>query len=137
MSDYAVSILIVGGVLNLGLSYLLGWILSALRMRGPIEPHRWLLTAHTVSLQQALLLIAFAVCMPWVALSEQLQVLAAWLLIAASFFQDFSGVLNWFRKVDDQFAARSLGWVFGTFNALLNTAGLLLVLYGVYLRFMG
>jgi hypothetical protein len=57
-------------------------------------------------------------------------VLGAALLVAASAFQDFSGIANWLKKTDDQFAERSLGWKLASVNAVLNTAGLLILTAG-------
>jgi hypothetical protein len=49
----------------------------------------------------------------------------------ASILQDFSGIVNWLRGTGDQFAERSTGWVLATLNAITNTAGLLIVAWGV------
>ena len=46
-------------------------------------------------------------------------------------FQDFSGIVNWLRGTGDQFAERSTGWLLATLNAVTNTAGLLIVAWGV------
>lgn len=100
-------------------------------MKGPIEPHRWLLTAHEVSLQEGLLLLGCAVALNYAALSGAVASVGAALLVAASVFQDFSGIINWLRRTGDQFAERSTGWVFASINAVLNTAGLAIVAYGV------
>ena len=53
------------------------------------------------------------------------------LVFAASVFQDLSGVVNWLRRTGDQFAEKSTGWLLASINAVLNTAGLALVVYGV------
>ena len=53
------------------------------------------------------------------------------LLVAASVFQDFSAVVNWLRHTADQFAERSSGWMLASVNAVLNTAGLAIITYGV------
>lgn len=127
----AAQILIVGGVMNLVLSFLLGWVLSAKRMKGPMAPHRWLLIAHEVSLQEGLMLLGLAFAMGFTHLSSGMALAAAWLLVGASVFQDFSGIVNWLRKTDDQFAEKSTGWVLASINAVLNTAGLGIVAYGV------
>ncbi|MFO0552511.1 MAG: hypothetical protein U0271_29245 [Polyangiaceae bacterium] len=126
-----IRVLILGGVANLVLSFLLGWVLSAKRMKGPMEPHHWLLTAHVVSLQEGLMLLGLAFAMVFAKLSPALASAGAWMLVAASFFQDLSGIVNWLRGTKDQFAERSLGWISATINALLNTAGLALIAYGV------
>lgn len=127
----AIRVLLVGGVLNLVFSFLLGWLLSAKRMKEPMPPHHWLLVAHTVSLQEGLMLLGLSWAMTFAHLSGGLAITGAWLLVAGSVFQDLSGVVNWWRRTDDQFAARSGGWVLATINAVLNTAGLAIVSYGI------
>ncbi len=128
----AIRVLVVGGVLNLALSFLLGWVLSLKRMKEPMSKHHWLLTAHTVSLQQGLMLIAIAYALSLTRVSQAIAIWAAWLLVAASVFQDFSGIVNWWRGTEDQFKERSGGWVLASINAVLNTAGLGLVVYAVF-----
>lgn len=101
------------------------------RLKGPMEPHRWLLVAHEVSLQEGILLLGCAFALQFAKLSHVLAVAGAALLVAASVFQDFSGILNWLRGTGDQFAEKSTGWVFASINAVLNTAGIAIVAYGV------
>jgi hypothetical protein len=131
MNTLGVRILIIGGVLNFGLSFGLGWLLSVKRMREPIAKHHWLLTAHTVSLQEGLLLIAIAYALSMTRAPAVLVGWAAWFLVSASAFQDFSGIINWWRSTGDQFAERSTGWIFATVNAVLNSAGLAITIYAV------
>ena len=132
----AATVLVTGGVANLLLSFALGWILAARRMKSPIESQRWLLTAHEVSLQEGLMLLGLAFALGFTRLPPAWSLTSAWLLVAASFFQDFSGIVNWLRGTGDQFAERSAGWRLATLNAVTNTAGLLIVAYGV-LRALG
>lgn len=127
----AQKLLIVGGVANLVLSFALGWVLSAVRMKGPLAPHRWLLIAHEVSLQEGLMLLGLAVATAVADLPAGWLIAGAGLLVAASLFQDLSGVVNWLRRTDDQFAERSTGWRLASVNAVLNTAGLAIVVVGV------
>ncbi|MBX3157016.1 MAG: hypothetical protein KF773_13660 [Deltaproteobacteria bacterium] len=127
----AVKILILGGLANIVLSYALGWVLSKHRLRGPMQPHHWLLVAHTVSLQEGLLLLGVAFAMLFAKISDGLAVTGAVLLVAASLFQDFSGIVNWLRGTGDQFAEKSTGWVLASINAVLNTAGLAIATWGV------
>ncbi len=128
----AVKLLVAGGVGNLVLSFLLGWLLSAKRMKEPMDKHRWLLIAHEVSLQEGMMLLGLGFALQFAKLSPSLAVTGAWLLIAGSIFQDLSGILNWIRSVDDQFKAKSTGWMAATANAILNTAGLGIIAYGVF-----
>jgi len=127
----AARVLVLGGIANLVLSFLLGWVLSAKRMKGPMEPHRWLLVAHEVSLQEGLMLLGLAYALSFARLSPGLALTGAWLLVAASLFQDLSGIVNWLRGTTDQFAQRSTGWLLASVNAVLNTGGLAIVAYGV------
>lgn len=127
----AQKLLIVGGVANLVLSFALGWVLSAVRMKGPMAPHRWLLTAHEVSLQEGLMLLGLSLAAAMADLPAGWLVAGAGLLVAASLFQDLSGVVNWLRRTDDQFAERSTGWLLASVNAVLNTAGLAILAVGV------
>jgi hypothetical protein len=127
----AVRVLLVGGLANVVLSFLLGWILSSKRLQGPMEPHRWLLVAHEVSLQEGMLLLGLSFAMTFARLPGGVAVAAAWLLVAASFFQDFSGIVNWLRGTNDQFAEKSAGWMLASVNAVLNTVGLVILVAGV------
>ena len=124
-------VLVVGGVANVVLSFLLGWVLSAKRLSGPMEPHRWLLTAHEVSLQEGVLLLGLAYALSFAALTPEWALAAAWLMVVASLFQDFSGIVNWLRGTGDQFSERSTGWLLASINAVLNTAGLAIIATGV------
>lgn len=127
----ATRVLVVGGVGNLVLSFALGWVLASRRMKAPIDAHRWLLTAHEVSLQEGLMLLGLAFALGFADLSSEWRLASAWLLVVASALQDLSGLVNWLRGTGDQFAERSTGWVLATLNALTNTAGLLIVAWGV------
>lgn len=128
-ASFAIRLLVGGGIANLVLSFLLGWVLSAYRTKQKIESHHWLLVAHTVSLQEGLLLLGIAFAMSFTHLSEGTSVLAAILLSA---FQDLSGIVNWLKGTRDQFAERSAGWILASINAVLNTAGLAIVAVGVF-----
>lgn len=126
----ALKLLVLGGLANLVLSFVLGWILSAHRMKGPMEPHRWLLIAHEVALQEGVMLLALSVALAYARLPSSVATLGAGLLVAASAFQDFSGIVNWLRRTGDQFAERSTGWKLASVNAVLNTAGLAIIVVG-------
>ncbi|MEZ4364820.1 MAG: hypothetical protein R2939_00870 [Kofleriaceae bacterium] len=127
----AVKVLVLGGVGNLVLSFVLGWLLSLKRLRGTLDEHRWLLIAHEVSLQEGLMLLGLAFAMLFAVLPAGVATAGAVLLVAASAFQDASGIVNWLRGTRDQFAERSTGWVLASVNAVLNTAGLAIVAVGV------
>ena len=127
----AIKVLVLGGVLNLVLSFALGWVLSLHRTKDPIEPHRWLLVAHEVAMMEGVMLLALAFASLFARLPSWLATTGAVALVVASLFQDMSGVVNWRRKTGDQFAERSAGWVLASINAVLNTAGLAIITAGV------
>lgn len=127
----AIHVLLVGGLANLVFSFALGWLLSLQRMKQPPAPLHWLQVAHIVSLQEGLMLLGLSYALTFARMSGGLAIVAAWLLVAASIFQDLSGVVNWLRRTGDQFAEKSTGWLLASINAVLNTAGLALVVYGV------
>ena len=131
MLTSAIHILVLGGLANVVLSFALGWLLSLKRMNGPMEPHKWLLIAHEVSLQEGMLLLGLAYALSFAQLPESWAIAAAWMLVAGAFFQDFSGILNWLTRTNDQFKEKSIGWISATINAILNTLGLGIVVYGV------
>jgi hypothetical protein len=130
-APFALKLLVLGGVANLVLSFVLGWVLSLHRTKGPMEPHRWLLVAHEVSLMEGVMLLALGFAMLFARMPDWLATLGAALLVAGSAFQDFSGVVNWRQKTGDQFAEKSTGWVLASINAVLNTAGLAIVVGGI------
>ena len=130
-APYAIRVLVLGGVLNLVLSFVLGWVLSLKRMKEPMTKHHWLLVAHTVSLQEGLMLLGLGFAMSYAVLGKTMAATGAWLLVLASAFQDFSGVVNWLKGTGDQFAEKSTGWLLASINAVLNTAGLAIIAYGV------
>lgn len=130
-APYAIRVLVLGGILNLVLSFVLGWVLSMKRMKEPMTKHHWLLVAHTVSLQEGLMLLGLAFALSFAKLGATAAAVGAWLLVLASAFQDFSGIVNWLRRTGDQFAEKSTGWLLASVNAVLNTAGLAIIAYGV------
>ena len=67
-APYAIRVLVLGGVLNLVLSFVLGWVLSLKRMKEPMTKHHWLLVAHTVSLQEGLMLLGLGFAMSFAVL---------------------------------------------------------------------
>jgi hypothetical protein len=80
----AIRILIAGGIANLALSFVLGWVLSLARTKQPIEPVRWLLTAHVVSLQEGLMLLGLAYALGFGHISPGWAEAGAWLLVVGS-----------------------------------------------------
>jgi hypothetical protein len=130
--ETAAKVLIVGGVLNLALAFALGFVLSNSRLKEPEKPQHYLNLAHKVSLWEAFMLLGLVFAVELADLSSGVKTLAAALLVASSAFQDGSSVLNWLQGVSDEFAERSPGLVLATINAILATAGLAILIVGVF-----
>lgn len=129
----AAKVFIVGGVSNLALAFVMGFFLSNARLKRPLEPPPgYLELAHRVALWEGFMLLALTVALPLSDLSPDLETLAAALLVASSVFQDGSAILNWLQGVKDQFVQRSPGLTLGTINAGLATAGLAILLVGIF-----
>jgi hypothetical protein len=130
--ETAAKILIVGGVLNLALAFVLGFILSNSRLKEPAKPQHYLNLAHKVSLWEGFMLLGLVWALVLADLPSGVATLAAALLVASSVFQDGSSILNWLQGVSDEFAERSPGFVLATINAVLATGGLGILIVGVF-----
>ena len=127
----AAKILIAGGTLNLGLAFVLGFILSGKRLRNPDADPGYLVHAHRVSLQEGFMLLGLTFAVLLSPLASGLETVGASLLVASSAFQDGSAIVNWLQGVRDEFAERSPGLTLATINALLAVAGLAILVVGV------
>jgi hypothetical protein len=130
--ETAAKVLVVGGVLNLALAFVLGFILSNSRLKEPAKTQPYLAVAHRVSLWEGFMLLGLVFAVELSDLSSGVETLAAVLLVASSAFQDGSSVLNWVQGVADEFAERSPGFYLATINAILATAGLGILIVGVF-----
>lgn len=132
----AAEILILGGLLNLVFSFLMGLVLASQRKQGdktvPIEKLRWLLSSHEVSMLEGFMCISLGFAVQFADLSINASKAAAWLIIVASAFQDCQGIVNHIRGIDDQFKQKSLGWIFGVVQALGALPGVLMIVGGVF-----
>lgn len=128
----ASKVFIVGGILNLGAAFVLGYILSNQRLKTPDAPGGYLLQAHKVALWEAFMLLGLAYAVTLARLPAGWELAGAVLLVASSVFQDASSVVNWLQGVRDEFAQKSLGFYLATVNAILASAGLIIVGVGVF-----
>ena len=129
--EIAAKILIVGGMLNLALSCLIGFVLSKVRLR-TADTGTYLPLAHRVSLWWGFMLLG----MPWAVslspLSAGIETLAAWLLVASSALSDVDPMLNLWQGVKDPVAERSLAFYLGGISAILVTVGISIFVVGVF-----
>ncbi len=128
----AEKVLVVGGTLSLVFSFVMGFILSRARLKDPSADHAWLLQAHRVALWEGFMLLGLVFAVELSTLSQGLETLAAWLLVAAAALQAASAIANLLQGVPDQFAERRLGYQLAATNAVLGAIGLVILLVGVF-----
>ncbi|HLW16961.1 MAG TPA: hypothetical protein VKV69_06370 [Actinomycetota bacterium] len=128
----AEKVLIVGGTLSLIFSFAMGFILSRARLKDPSADHSWLLQAHRVALWEGFMLLGLVFAVELSTLSQGLETLAAWLLVAAAALQAASAIANLVQGIPDQFVERRLGYQLAATNAVLATIGLVILLVGVF-----
>lgn len=126
--ESTVRVLVVGGVLNLAWGYVTGFVLSAVRTR-VAEASKYLTLAHVGPLMWGPILLGLAVAAPLSRTGHEL--LAAWLLVAASAVLDVKDTLNWLAGVADEFVERPVGFWLGGVSAALGSAGLAILTVGV------
>jgi hypothetical protein len=130
----SVKILIVGGVLSLATAYVLGFLMTNLRLRNPGVPQTLLLQAHRDALWQGFMLLGLAWAATLSNLGNGIEIVAALLIVAAAVLSVGSTIANWRMNVADQFAAgpKALGYYLAAINATLVSIGLLIFIIGVF-----
>ncbi|HXA43030.1 MAG TPA: hypothetical protein VNV65_08990 [Candidatus Solibacter sp.] len=127
----AAKILIVGGVLNLAAAFVLGYVLSNKRLNPPNQGPFYLNLAHKNALQEGYMLLGLTWAVTLAHIGSTWLTVAAWLIVASSVFQVGSAVLAWRQGTVDEFKERSPSFYLATTNAILVTAGLAILVYGV------
>jgi hypothetical protein len=127
----ASKILLVGGMLNLLFAFGIGFVLSRVRLKDPTAEHGWLLQAHRVSLWEGFMLLGLIFAVEFSTLSQGVENLSAWLLVAASALQASSTIANLVQDVPDQFAQRRAGYYLAAANAVFGSVGLVILFVGV------
>jgi hypothetical protein len=123
-------VLIVGGVVSLFYGFLLGFPLTAARMKAP-SASRHLVTAHLSAIIQGATLLALASVMTFSDLPKRIETVAAGLLVAGSVLFVAGAIANWRQDVGDHFAQRSIGWKLFAASGPANVVGAATVLVGV------
>ncbi len=128
--ETSVETLIVAGTLVLLYGFLLGVPMAQARMAGPAAP-RHLVTAHMEALIGGAILLALSIAASFSTLGKGFELLAVWLLIAGVVASLVGGTMNWLGKVDDQFAAKSPGFLLQAAGGPAIVLGGLLLTFGV------
>lgn len=129
--ETAAKILILGGVLNLAVAFVMGFILSRYRLNPPNEGPYYVNLAHKNALWEGFMLLGLVFAVQFVEMKESTKVIAALLIVAASALQDISSITAWLQGTKDEFRQRSLSFYLATANAILVSLGLAILIFGV------
>lgn len=129
--ETAAKILVVGGVLNLAVALVIGFILSRYRLNPPNEGPYYVHLAHKNALWEGFMLLGLVFAVQLAQLSQGIKVVAALLIVAASVLQDASSITAWLMGTKDEFAQRSPSFYLATANAILVSIGLAILIFGV------
>lgn len=128
----AEKILIVGGVLTLAYSVLLGYPMIALRRRAGNPPTpRYLTVAHVGAVMQGVILLALVWAVRMSELSGAWEAAAAWLVVVSGVFIAAKDTINWLTGVNDEFADKARTGPLGLLGAVTMTLGLGILVVGV------
>lgn len=127
----AEKVLIVGGVLNLAYGVLLGYPITANRVKGAPATPRYLMAAHLSTLLHAAVLLGLVWAARLSALGSGWHEVAAWLVVIASALVAAKDTVNWLTGVQDEFTDKSKATLLGGLAALPETIGIGIFVVGV------
>lgn len=131
MRDTAAKILVIGGLGNLLFAFVMGFVLSRVRLRDHTVPQTRLLGVHVGALWQGFMLLGLVWAVALSDLSSGVETLAAALIVGGGLFQDAANVLAWTQRLEDLFAPpRGSVYTLAAVNAALTFTGLLILVVG-------
>lgn len=126
------NILVLAGVLNLAYGFLTGFAYAKERMSKEWVS-RYLQAAHIGPLLQGIMLLSLTIAFQVASLSETMQSISIWLLVASSIFIALKDTVNWLMSIKDEFQEKPiLGKSLGTIGVLTGFIGLGILIYGVF-----
>jgi hypothetical protein len=129
--ETAAKILVVGGVLSLAMSFVLGYVLSNSRLKQPKKDQYYLLLSHKNALWEGFMMLGLVFAVQLAVMKESTKVIAALLIVAAAIFQVGGSMVAWLMGTKDEFAERSPSFYVVTINAIMVTIGLAILIFGV------
>ena len=134
------AILLLGGLMNIFISSLVGYVVLWVRMRDPAKPlSRYSMVAHTGAIMNGSLLIGFAFAIQFTPFIEPVRSAIAVAEVCATFFFFLRTVLNWKDDFHDAIAQgsplanrlRGLANVIHLFDAAAVLYGVARVAFGI------
>lgn len=131
MNDTAAKILVIGGLFSLVFAFIMGFVLSRVRLKDHTVEQTRLLGVHVVALWEGFMLLGLVWAVALSNLSSGVETLAAVLLVAGGALQLASNFLAWAKGLVDLFAPpRGIVYVLAATNAALAFTGLLILVFG-------
>lgn len=131
MRDDAAKILVIGGLASLLFAFIMGFVLSRVRLKDHTVPQDRLLGVHVVALWEGFMLLGLVWAVGLSNLSSGVETLAALLLVAGGALQLTANFLAWTRRMEDLFAPpRGTVYVLAATNASLALVGLVILIVG-------
>ncbi|MGH2726985.1 MAG: hypothetical protein ACRDKS_08410 [Actinomycetota bacterium] len=129
--DTAAKILVIGGLGSLLFAFIMGFVLSRVRLKDHTIPQVRLLGVHVVALWEGFMLLGLVWAAELSNLSSGVETLAALLLVAGGALQLIANFLAWTKGMEDLFAPpRGLVYTLAATNAGLAFAGLAILVVG-------
>ena len=131
MEDTAAKILILAGLASLLFAFIMGFVLSQVRLKDPMVDQSKLMQVHIVALWEGFMLLGLVWAVALSDLSSGWETVAALLLLAGGALQLLGNFLGWKLKIENLFAPpRGFVYKVAAANAVLQTAGLLILVIG-------
>ena len=131
MRDTAAKILIIGGLASLLFAFIMGFVLSQVRLKDPMIDQSKLMQVHIVALWEGFMLLGLVWALVLSDLSSGVETLAALLLVGGGALQLLGNYLGWSMKIENLFAPpRGFVYKIAATNAVLQLAGLLILIFG-------
>lgn len=129
--ELAGKILILGGVFNIFYGLLTGIPAGIIRQNSPTYS-KYLRFVHIGALMWGPLLISLALALSISPLGENVEIIAASLMVLASILLDAKDTINWLQKVEDEFAEKpKLPLALGGLSSLASLIGIIIIMIGV------
>lgn len=131
MNDTAAKILVIGGLMSLLFAFIMGFVLSRVRLKDHTADQTRLLGVHVVALWEGFMLLGLVWAVQLSNLSSGVETLAVLLLVAGGAFQLTANFLAWAKGMTDLFAPpRGTVYALAAINAILAFAGLVILVFG-------
>ena len=129
--DTAAKVLILGGLGSLLYAFIMGFVLSQVRLKDPMVEQVRLTQVHIVALWEGFMLLGLVWAVALSDLSSGLETTAALLLVAAGALQMTANTIAWSQKLENLFAPpRGITYVLAATNATLAMIGLVILIFG-------